>query len=181
MIHFTVMKRNIFIFWIVLSIMCIHPSLQAQQTGQYILDKKIELAGDGGYDYLSIDPQNNRLYVSHGNKVDVIDLATEKPIGAIENMQGVHDIAIANDMGKGFISDGDANAVIAFDLKSLKTIGTIAISGKDPDAIMYDPFSKHVFAFNGHSGNASVIDAVAMKEIGTIDLGGSPEFAVPDG
>jgi YVTN family beta-propeller protein len=96
-------------------------------------------------------------------------------------MQGNHGIAIANDLNRGFISDGRANAVVVFDLKTLKTIATVPVSGKGPDCITYDPFSKQVFSFNGRSNNASVIDAVALKEIGSVDLGGGPEFAVADG
>jgi len=154
---------------------------RSQSKEVYVPEKKIQVPGDGGYDYLSIDEVNNRLYVSHGTTVNVIDLNTEQVVGTISGMQGVHGIAIANDMGKGFISDGRANAVVAFDLKTLKTISTISINGKDPDAITYDPFSKKVFAFNGDSKDASVIDPQSLKQTGTVDLGGGPEFAVPDG
>ncbi|PWT75229.1 MAG: hypothetical protein C5B59_09360 [Bacteroidetes bacterium] len=151
------------------------------QTGPYTFDKKIELPGDGGYDYLVIDTVNRRLYVSHGNKVDVVDLETEKPVGNIDGMEGVHGIAIAYDVNKGFISDGKVNAVTVFDLKTLNKISTIPVSGKDPDAITYDQYSGRVFTFNGDSHNSSVIDANSLKEIGTVELQGAPEFAVPDG
>ncbi|HEX4849176.1 MAG TPA: YncE family protein [Puia sp.] len=139
------------------------------------------MAGDGGYDYLSIDTVNRRLFVSHGNKVDIIDLDSEKPIGSIDGMEGVHGIAIAYDVNKGFISDGKANAVGVFDLKTFKKIATISVSGKDPDAITYDAYSKRIFTFNGDSHNASVIDANSLQQIGTVELDGSPEFAIPDG
>lgn len=155
--------------------------LNAQDKELYVPDKKISLPGKGGYDYLSIDKINNRLFVSHGTSVDVIDLATEKVIGSIDNMQGVHGIAIANEFNKGFISDGKANSVVVFDLKTLKTIETIGISGKKPDAIMYDLYSKKIYAFNGDSDNATVIDADTNKEIGSVALPGGPEFGVPDG
>ncbi len=151
------------------------------QPKNYSLDKKIALPGDGGYDYLSIDAVNNKLYVSHGTAVNIIDLATEKLVGTISDMKGVHGIAVANDLNRGFISDGRGNAVIAFDLKTFEKITTIPVSGNGPDAIMYDAFSKQVFSFNGESKNASVIDAVNLKQTGTVDLGGGPEFAVPDG
>lgn len=147
----------------------------------YVLDKKIALPGDGGYDYLSIDHVNNRLYVSHGTMVNVIDLATEQPIGVINEMKGVHGIAIDNKHNKGFISDGKANAVVAFDLKTLKKIATIPVDAQGPDAIMYDPYSAKVFSFNGESNNSSVVDPVTLKQVGTVALGGGPEFAVPDG
>src|ERR1700709_2558476 len=146
----------------------------------YVLDKTIALTGDGGYDYLSIDKVNNRLYVSHGTMVNVVDLATETQVGTIENMKGVHGIAIDNKANMGFISDGRANAVVAFDLKTLKTVATIPVDAKGPDAIMYDPFSDRVFCFNGESNNSSVVDPNTLKQVGTVDLGGGPEFAVAD-
>jgi DNA-binding beta-propeller fold protein YncE len=156
-------------------------TLFSQQSEVYVLDKKIMLPGDGGYDYVSIDAVNHRLYVSHGISVNVVDLNTEQPIGEIKDMQGNHGIAIANDLDKGFISDGRANAVVVFDLKTLKTIATVTVSGKGPDCITYDPFTKRVFTFCGRSNSASVVDALSLKEIGTVDLGGGPEFAVADG
>jgi DNA-binding beta-propeller fold protein YncE len=156
-------------------------ALFAQQSEVYVLDKKIVLQGDGGYDYVSIDAVNRRLYVSHGTTVYVVDLNTEQPIGEIKDMQGNHGIAIANDLNKGFISDGRGNSVVVFDLKTLKTIATVAVSGMGPDCITYDPKTQQVFAFCGRSKNASVIDAVTLKQVGTVDLGGGPEFAVADG
>jgi len=151
------------------------------QSEVYQFEKKISVPGDGGWDYISIDNINRRLYVSHGTTVNIIDLNTEKVIGEITGMAGVHGIAIANEFGKGFISDGKANAVVVFDLSTGKKISTVPITGKDPDAIAYDPFSKRVFTFNGDSKNASVLDPVSLKQVGTIDLNGGPEFAVSDG
>ena len=153
--------------------------LRAQMAGEYTAGKKIPLPGDGGYDYLYLDNQDRRLYVSHGNQVQVLDLNSEELIGTIGEMQGVHGIAIAHDVKKGFISDGDANAVIVFDPATFKMITRIPLTGKDPDAIIYDPFSQRVFAFNGHSSNMSVIDVNTLKEIQLVPLGGGPEFAVP--
>ncbi|TWJ01559.1 YVTN family beta-propeller protein [Mucilaginibacter frigoritolerans] len=147
----------------------------------YVADKTIALPGDGGYDYLSIDKVNNRLYVSHGTAVNVIDLETEQPIGVIADMKGVHGIAIDNKANRGFISDGRADAVVAFDLKTLKTIATIPVDAKGPDAIIYDPYTDRVFSFNGESNNSSVIDPNTLKQVGTVSLGGGPEFAVADG
>ncbi len=154
---------------------------QAQQSPQFILEKKIAISGNGGYDYLKIDTSAGRLYVSHGTEVSVIDLKTDQVIGTIDHMTGVHGIAIAPEFKRGFISDGKANAVVVFDLVSLKQIKTIPITGKDPDAIMYDPFSKRIFTFNGDSQDASVIDAATLIQTGSIALGGTPEFAVSDG
>ncbi|WP_214069956.1 YncE family protein [Mucilaginibacter sp. dw_454] len=148
----------------------------------YVLDKTIPLTGDAGYDYLSIDKVNNRLYVSHGTMVNVVDLATEQQIGVIDGMKGVHGIAIDNKANKGFISDGRANAVVAFDLKTLKTIATIALTeANGPDAIIYDSYSDRVYSFNGESNNSSVVDPNTLKQVGTIALGGGPEFAASDG
>jgi len=160
-------------------LLCSAPAFLQAQT--YVADKTIPLPGDGGYDYLAIDQANNRLYVSHGIAVNVIDLATEKSIGTISDMKGVHGIAIDNKLNKGFISDGRANAAVVFDLKTLKTITTIPLTVKGPDAIMYDPFSDRVFTFNGESNDAAVINPNTMKQVGTVALGGGPEFAVSDG
>src|SRR5260221_1431052 len=147
----------------------------------YKFDKKIALPGDGGYDYLPIDEANNHLFVSHGTSVNVVDLGTEKPIASIDGMKGVHGIAVVNEVNKGFITDGKASAVVVFDLTTFKTISTITLSSSDADAIIYDPFSKKVLAFNGDGKSISVIDPVAMKEIKTIPLGAGPELAVSDG
>jgi YVTN family beta-propeller protein len=148
----------------------------------HVADKTIALPGDGGYDYLAIDKINRNLYVSHGTAVNVINLDTEKPVGVIDNMKGVHGIAIVNKLNRGFISDGKANAVVVFDLKTFKTITTIALTAANgPDAIMYDPYSDRVFTFNGESDNSSVINPATLKQVGTVALGGSPEFAISDG
>jgi YVTN family beta-propeller protein len=163
------------------AITVIFKDARAQENSLYSFDKKISLPGDDSYDYLFIDQPAGKLYVSHGTTVQVIDLKTEELIGTIDKMQGNHGIAVAPSAGKGFISDGKANAVIAFDINTLKTITTIPLSGKKPDAIIYDPFSNKVFAFNGSSDNASVIDVNTLKETGTIPLNGGPEFAVADG
>jgi YVTN family beta-propeller protein len=147
----------------------------------YVLDKTIALTGDAGYDYVSIDMTGNRLYVSHGTMVNVVDLATDQQVGVIGDLKGIHGIAIATKSNRGFISDGRANAVVAFDLKTLKTIATIPVTATGPDGIIYDPFSDRVFSFNGDSNNASVVDPNTLKQVGTVDLGGAPEFAVSDG
>lgn len=151
------------------------------QSSNYIFYKKIPLTGDAGYDYLFVDQGSHRLYVSHGNKVHVIDLAKMEEVGSIDSLQGVHGIAVVKELNEGFISDGRANAVRVFDLQTLATITNIPVTGKNPDAITYDPYSKLIFAFNHSSNNASVIDPKLKKETALIELGGSPEFAVADG
>jgi len=153
-------------------------SLHAQT---YVLDKTIPLTGDAGFDYVSIDMASNRLYVSHGTMVNVVDLKTEQQVGVIGDLKGIHGIAIATKSNRGFISDGRATAVVAFDPVTLKTIATIPVTATGPDGIIYDPYSDRVFCFNGDSNNASVIDPNTLKQVGTVDLGGGPEFAVSDG
>jgi DNA-binding beta-propeller fold protein YncE len=151
------------------------------QSPGYVLHKRIPLAGDAGYDYLYVDQPNQRLYVSHGNRVHAIDLSTFESVGTIDSLQGVHGIAVVSDLNQGFISDGRANAIRVFDLHSLKSIANIPLSGKNPDAIIYDPFSKKIFAFNHSSNNVSIVDPRLRTEIQVLELGGSPEFAVSDG
>jgi DNA-binding beta-propeller fold protein YncE len=151
----------------------------AQTTG-YVADKTIPLPGNGGYDYVFIDQVNHILYASHGTAVNVVDLQTEKVIGTISNMKGVHGIAVVNELNRGFISDGKANAVFAFDTKTFKMIKAIPVTGTDADGIIYDPFSKRILAFEGDSHAAVVIDPQELKQVATIELGGGPEFAVSD-
>jgi len=154
----------------------------ADQTsdGDRLLSK-IALGGDGGWDYLSFDAQRHHLFVSRGDRVLVLDAIHAKQIGIIADTQGVHGIALAQDLKRGFTSDGKAAAVTVFDLDSLKTIGVIHGTGTNPDAIVYDSASHHVLTFNGKSSNASVIDPAKNAVIATIALPGKPEFAVSDG
>jgi YVTN family beta-propeller protein len=146
----------------------------------YQITKKISIPGQGSWDYLTVDEGARRLYVSHGTQVEVLDLDSGAIVGKIENTQGVHGIAIAPDLGRGFVSDGQSSTVTIFDLKTLKTIAEVP-TGKKPDAIIYDPATSRVFAFNGGSNSATVIEAKDGKVAGTIDLGGGPEFAAADG
>lgn len=157
------------------------PFCAAAQTSLYTADKTIPLPGNGGYDYVFIDQVNRVLYASHGTAVNVVDLKTEKLIGTIDHMKGVHGIAIVNELNRGFISDGKENAVVAFDTKTLKVIKTIPVSGTDADGIIYDPFSKKIFAFEGDSHAVVVVDPQQLAQVGSIELGGNPEFAVADG
>jgi DNA-binding beta-propeller fold protein YncE len=152
----------------------------AQNSGGYHLIKKITIGGEGGWDYLFADGKEHRLYISHATKVVVLDTETEKVVGEIPNTNGVHGIAIAEEFGRGFISAGRDNAVTIFDLKTLKTLDTIKV-GKNPDCIMYDSATKRVFAFNRADSSVSAIDAKEGKVVGTLDLGGHPEFAAADG
>ena len=163
------------------SLLALVTAVGAASADGYKLTKTIPVPGDGGWDYCSVDAAGRRVYVSHGNQVDVIDADANKVAGTISDLKGVHGIAVASDLGRGFISNGRGNNVTVFDLKTLKTIGDPVATGKNPDAILYDPSSKRVFAFNGRDGSATVIDAAEGKVLGTIDLGGKPEFAAADG
>ena len=140
----------------------------------------INIGGKGGWDYLAADSSNRRLYVSHGGEVVVIDLDTEKTVTTITGMGGIHGIVFANELGKGFITDGRNNQVVVFDLKTNQVKNKVKV-GTNPDGAVYDPASKRVFAFNGRSQDASVVDAEKETNIGTISLGGKPEFPAADG
>jgi DNA-binding beta-propeller fold protein YncE len=144
----------------------------------YKIADKIHLDGDGGWDYLVVDDSTSRLYVSHSTVVQVVDLKKNKVIATIPDTKGVHGIALAEDLNKGYISNGKDTSVTVFDLKKLKTITKIKVTGNNPDAILYDPFSHRVFTFNGKSSNSTVIDANSDKVIETINLPGKPEFSV---
>jgi DNA-binding beta-propeller fold protein YncE len=163
-----------------LSISIFIPMASAAWTSTYHLSSTIAIPGSGGWDYIAADSDNRRLYISHANVVDVVDLDSEKIVGQIPKTNGVHGIAIANDLGRGFISAGRDNQVVIFDLKSLATLGT-AKAGTNPDGILYEPFTHQVFAFNGRSKNATVINARDGSVVGTIELGGKPEFPAADG
>lgn len=141
----------------------------------------LPLGGPGGWDYLSFDAAHRHLFVSRGDRVLVIDVDQRKQIGTIDNTPGVHGIALAPALNRGFTSNGKGASVTEFDLTTLKTVATISGTGKNPDAIVYDLPSKHVLTFNGRSHSASVIDPARGAVIATIALPGKPEFAVSDG
>jgi len=147
------------------------------QNVNYKIVKKISLSEQPRYDYLSIDEKTQKLYVSNSTSVHVINITTLKSIGKIDDLNGVHGIAIVSDLNKGFISNGGNNTVTVFDLSTLKVIQTIKLNEKKPDAIVYEPYTTRIFTFNGGSSNATAIDAKTNKVIGTVELGGSPEFS----
>jgi DNA-binding beta-propeller fold protein YncE len=146
----------------------------------YHVVKTIPIGGDGRWDYCVVDSAARRLYVSHGARVVVLDADSGAVVGDIPNTLGVHGIALAPDLGRGFISAGRANTIIIFDLKTLKRLGTVKSGGLNPDAIYYDAGTKRVFAFNGRSANAIAVDAADGKVAGMIPVGGKPEFAAGD-
>src|SRR5438034_9982578 len=151
----------------------------AAATGYHILND-IPIGGEGGWDYLTGDGAARRLYVSHGTHVAVVDLDSNKVVGDIPDTPGVHGIAIAPELNKGFISNGRGNNVTMFDLKTLKALGSVP-TGENPDDITDGKGSSRVFVFNGRSKSATVIDAKTGKVAATIPLPGKPEFAISDG
>jgi DNA-binding beta-propeller fold protein YncE len=148
--------------------------------GGFHIIKKILIPGQGSWDYLTVDENARRLYVSHGTQVEVLDVDAGTIVGKVPDTPGVHGIAIASDLGRGFTSNGQASNVSMFDLKTLKLIEQVP-TGKKPDAIVYDQATSQVFAFNGGGNSATAISAADGKVNGTVDLGGGPEFAVSDG
>ena len=144
----------------------------------YHLIRTVPLAGDGGWDDLAIDQTTHRLFITRGMHVQVVNLADFSLAGDIPNTPRVHGVAFAP--GAGFISDGGDDTVTVFNPTTLQVLTRITVGG-GPDAILYDPVSRKIFTFNGHSRDATVIDAATKKVTGTIPLGGRPEFAVSDG
>jgi YVTN family beta-propeller protein len=172
------MKRNFALLAAILGLVAV-AATAAPQSGYHII-KKVVVPGTGGWDYVTVDDSARRVYVSHATQVDVLNADTFELVGTIPNTPGVHGIAIASEFGRGFITAGKSDLVIIFDLDTLKVLGEVKV-GKKPDAIIYDPATKHVFAMNGDSDSTTVINAADGKVVGTIDLGGGPEFAVADG
>ena len=147
--------------------------------GPYRLIKEIPIGGPGGWDYISVDSQAHRLYVSHATKVVVVDIDAGKVIGEIPDTAGVHGFAMAPELSRGFSSNGRANTSTIVDLKTLMPLGTVMTEG-NPDAIMYEPSRKEVYTFNGTGKSATVFDAQTGKVVATIPLGAKPEAAVAD-
>jgi len=174
--------KNALVFYVALFLLLFALTSYGQTSSPsgYHQLKEIPIGGEGGWDYIYADSGNHRLYISHATKVVVVDTDTDSVVGEVPNTNGVHGIAIADDLGRGFISDGRDDSVTIFDPKTLKNLGTVK-TGKNPDAIIYDPASKKVFAFNGGSSDTTVIDAASGTVAGTIALGGKPEFATSDG
>jgi DNA-binding beta-propeller fold protein YncE len=151
----------------------------AAATGYRVLSD-INIGGDGGWDYLTVDAAARRLYVSHATHVVVIDIDSLAVVGDIPDTPGVHGVTLAPELNRGFVSNGRSNNVTIFDLKTLKVVGQ-APTGENPDSIRYDAVSGRVFTFNGRSNNATAIDANTGRVVGTIALGGKPEFSMADG
>lgn len=155
-------------------------SAQSSENTEFTVVNNYSVGGEGGWDLITFDAKRHRLFISRSTHVQVIDADSGKVVGDIPGTEGVHAIALADDLNVGFTSNGKSNSVTVFDLTTLNVIETIKVSGLNPDVILYEPKSKHIFTFNGHSANATVIDAITHKEINTISLPGKPELAVSD-
>ena len=176
------MKRSLFLLGC-LTILFSGSGVHGQNAKPvYSIMNKIPVPGDGGWDYLSVEEVGaGRLFISHGTVVQVVDLRTGQVAGTIKDTPGVHGIAIAQDLNKAFISVGRDASVKVVDLKTLAVIADVKVTGENPDAILYDQFSKKVFVFNGRTSNATVLDATTNTVAGTIALAGKPEFPASDG
>jgi len=153
----------------------------APEVSGYHLAATWKPGGEGGWDYLTVDALAHRLYIARTNRVQVLDTESGSLVGEVPGLDGAHGVALAPEFGRGFATSGKSGTVIVFDLKTLQPMGAPVTAGKKPDAIAYDPFSKRVFAFNGGSDDATVIDAEKAAVIGSVALGGAPEFGVSDG
>ena len=172
------MRRLIFV---VLTGLMFLNSFGVVAQSNYKITRKIAVGGEGGWDYITVDGASSRIYASHATTAVVVDIKTGKVIGSIPDTKGIHGIALAPEINRGYTSNGRDSSVTVFDLTTLKPIAGIKVSGANPDCILYDAFSKKIYTFNGRSSNASVIDTRDNKVVATIPLGGKPEFATSDG
>ena len=140
-----------------------------------------KLGGAGGWDYLTLDSSGQRLFISRSTRVDVVDTASGAVIGTIPDTAGVHGIALAEDLKRGYTTNGKADSVTVFDLGTLKVIQETKIAAHNPDAILYEPVGKHIFTFNGKSKDFTVLDASSLAPLATVPVPDKPEFAVDDG
>ena len=155
--------------------------LPAAQAADYAVKQTWTLDQAGRWDYLDIDPVRHRLFLTRGDRVQVLDLPSGKVVGEIDGLKGAHGVAFAQKLNTGFASSGGGNSVVVFDLTTLQTRQEVKVSGANPDALLYDEGSAKLYAFNGKTNNVSVFDAATMALKATIAVGGRPEFAVTDG
>jgi len=174
------MKRNLILSLPTILSGCLALSAASALAEEpYHLLKEIPVGEEGGWDYVSVDSAARRLYVSHATKVVVIDLDKETVVGEIADTPGVHGVAIASELGLGFVSCGQANKAAVVDLKTLRTTSSVA-TGANPDGMLYDPSQQEVYMFNGRGKSATVFEAKTGKVVATVPLNGKPEFAVAD-
>src|ERR1700732_2087678 len=146
----------------------------------YKVLNKIKIGGTGGWDYVAVDPTANRVYASHATLVEVVDVASGKGIGQIPQLHGGQGGAGAPECGKGFIPNGQSNSVTIFDLKTLAKVGEPQ-TGQNHDDICYEPKTKHIFTFNGKSGDSTAIDPKTNEIIKSFPVGDKPEACAVDG
>ena len=159
---------------------CFAPAARAATQAYHVVARWV-IGGEGGWDYLTADPDARRLYITHGTQVEVLDLDQGTKLGAIPGTVGAHGVVVAPALGKGFIASGRDSAIVVFDLKSLAVTSRIRVPARFPDALLYEPVTKRVFSFNGGSSSACAFDAATGAIVDSLPLGGKPEFAVADG
>jgi len=169
-----------FVWVTLLGAVFLNAGMKVDAAPSYHVTSTVPLPGDGGWDTLTCDPVTRRLYISHSTQTQVMDIDHLQLVGAIPNTNGVHGIALAPELGRGFISDGKDNQVTLFDLKTLQPAGTVK-TGENPDVVLYDPATQRVFAFNGRSHSATLFNGKTGEILNALPLDGKPEFAVADG
>jgi YVTN family beta-propeller protein len=170
-------QRTIYALFFVASVALL---AQVKPLADYKVVATWKLGGEGGWDYLTADSDNHRLFIARATRVQVVDTDSGKLLGEIPDTPGVHGIALVPDIGQGFTSNGREDMVSVFDMKTLKVLKKVKV-GTGPDAIIYDPFTKRVFTFNAKSQDTTAVDASKSEVAGTLALGGKPEYAVSDG
>lgn len=170
------MKRNLAFILAGVTVVAIPAAAQKS----YKLADRAKLGGEGGWDYLTYDGDGSRLFITRGSHVMVVDAKTLKATDDITGLSGVHGVALAPELGRGFITSGGDDMLVIFDLKTLKVLDKVKVGGR-PDAILYDASAKRVYTFNARTQDSSVVDAASGKVVGTVPLGGKPETGVTDG
>jgi YVTN family beta-propeller protein len=172
---------SLLVSFLAIVLACCQVQAAAAAGKPYEVLQEFVVGGPGGWDYLTVDPRTHHLLISRSDRVLVVNVRDGSLVATIPDTPGVHGIALAAALGKGFTSNGRADSVTVFDLRNFAPTTTIAVQGHNPDAILYDPASKHLYTFNGRSQDVSAIDPLAGRLIATIPAGGKPEFAASDG
>ncbi len=157
------------------------PALPAAAAHRYHVAHRWTIGGEGGWDYVTADAASRRLYIAHGTEVEVVDLDRGRRIGSVVGVAGAHGIAIAPRLGRGFIASGRDSSLVEFDVRSLAVTGRLHVPARFPDALVFEPVSGRVIAFDGGSANACAFDAASGAFVDSLPLGGTPEYAVADG
>lgn len=175
------MMKSILKLTIVGAAFALSLSNSVAQTPTYEVTHRLPVGGVSKWDFVPFDAQRNRLYLTRGDRVEVIDPKNGNPLGTIAQTEGVHGVALAQDLKLGFTSNGKSNSVTVFNLDTLQTVGEVQLHGENPDVILYEPTTKKLFVFNGKSDDFDVVDPLTLKVIATVPASGRPEFAVSDG